>query len=104
MYDTSKPVAEGGLCFRARFGVEHDGKNLLAEGSYPKGSEIKDGYPEFTMAMLKKLGWDKDLTQISSLHEAPEEVHHYISYLEKELDTPISIISVGPDRKQTFFR
>ncbi len=62
LYDTSKPVAEGGLCFRARFGVEHEGQNLLAEGSYPKGSEIKDGYPQFTMAMLKKLGWDKDLT------------------------------------------
>ena len=62
LYDTSKPVAEGGLCFRARFGVEHKGKNLLAEGSYPVGSEIKDGYPQFTMAMLKKLGWDKDLT------------------------------------------
>jgi formate dehydrogenase major subunit len=62
LYDTSKPVAEGGLCFRARFGVSYKGKNLLAEGSYPKGSEIKDGYPQFTMAMLKKLGWDKDLT------------------------------------------
>jgi len=55
-------VAEGGLCFRARFGVEHEGENLLAESSYPVGSEIKDGYPEFTMAMLKKLGWDGDLT------------------------------------------
>jgi formate dehydrogenase major subunit len=62
LYDTSKPVAEGGLCFRARFGVERDGQNLLAEGSYPVGSEIQDGYPEFTMAMLQKLGWDKDLT------------------------------------------
>ncbi|MFQ5773288.1 MAG: formate dehydrogenase subunit alpha [Kiloniellaceae bacterium] len=62
LYDTSKPVAEGGLCFRARFGVERNGQNLLADGSYPVGSEIKDGYPEFTMAMLKKLGWDKDLT------------------------------------------
>ena len=62
LYDTSKPVAEGGLCFRARFGVEHEGTNLLAEGSYPVGSEIKDGYPEFTMGMLKKLGWDGDLT------------------------------------------
>ena len=49
-------------------------------------------------------GWDKDLTKISSLNEAPEELHQYISYLEKELNTPISIISVGPDRKQTFFR
>ena len=62
LYDTSKPVAEGGLCFRARFGVEHEGNNLLAEGSYPAGSEIKDGYPEFSMAMLKKMGWDGDLT------------------------------------------
>ena len=62
LYDPSKPVAEGGLTFRARFGVEHNGQNLLAEGSYSVGSEIKDGYPEFTMAMLKKLGWDKDLT------------------------------------------
>ena len=55
-------MAEGGLTFRARFGVAHNGTNILAEGSYSKDSEIKDGYPEFTMAMLKKLGWDKDLT------------------------------------------
>jgi formate dehydrogenase major subunit len=62
LYDPSKPVAEGGLTFRARFGVERDGQNLLAEGSWSAGSEIQDGYPEFTMAMLKKLGWDADLT------------------------------------------
>lgn len=62
LYDMSKKVSEGGLTFRARFGVERDGTNLLAEGVYSKGSEIKDGYPEFTMAMLKKLGWDGDLT------------------------------------------
>ena len=62
LYDASKPVSEGGLTFRARFGVERNGQNLLAEGSYSAGSELKDGYPEFTMAMLKKLGWDKDLT------------------------------------------
>jgi formate dehydrogenase major subunit len=62
LYDTSKPVSEGGLTFRARFGVERDGDNLLAEGSFSEGSEIEDGYPEFTMAMLKELGWDSDLT------------------------------------------
>jgi formate dehydrogenase major subunit len=54
--------AEGGLGFRARFGVERDGDNLLAEGVYPVGSEIEDGYPEFTMQMLMDLGWDGDLT------------------------------------------
>lgn len=62
LYDPSKPVAEGGLTFRARFGVEYEGDNLLSEGSWSAGSEIKDGYPEFTMAMLQKLGWDGDLT------------------------------------------
>ncbi|CAA6821355.1 MAG: Formate dehydrogenase-O, major subunit (EC [uncultured Thiotrichaceae bacterium] len=62
LYDTSKPVAEGGLNFRARFGVEYEGENLLAEDSYPMGSEIEDGYPEFTHEVLKKLGWWDDLT------------------------------------------
>jgi len=62
LYDTSKTVAEGGLNFRARFGVEHNGVSLLADGSYSKGSEIKDGYPEFTADMLKKLGWWNDLS------------------------------------------
>jgi formate dehydrogenase major subunit len=62
LYDTSKSVAEGGLTFRARFGVERDGDNLLAEGAYSVDSEIQDGYPEFTMEMLQKLGWDGDLT------------------------------------------
>ncbi|MGI9433525.1 MAG: formate dehydrogenase subunit alpha, partial [Geminicoccaceae bacterium] len=62
LYDPSKPVGEGGLTFRARFGVEREGDNLLAEGSHSVDSEIEDGYPEFTMAMLQELGWDGDLT------------------------------------------
>ncbi|WP_375230555.1 formate dehydrogenase subunit alpha [Roseobacter sp. S98] len=62
LYDMSLPVAEGGLAFRARFGVERDGDNLLAEGVSNPGAEIQDGYPEFTMQMLMDLGWDGDLT------------------------------------------
>jgi formate dehydrogenase major subunit len=78
LYNTNLPVKEGGGTFRARFGVERVVKrnvmengqqvekevheNLLAEGSYSVGSEIKDGYPEFTLGVLKKLGWDKDLS------------------------------------------
>nr|WP_228285671.1 MULTISPECIES: formate dehydrogenase subunit alpha [unclassified Marinobacter] len=62
LYDMSLPVSKGGLTFRARFGVEHNGNNLLADGVYSKDSDIKDGYPEFTMQMLMDLGWDKDLT------------------------------------------
>jgi formate dehydrogenase major subunit len=75
LYNTNLPIMEGGGTFRARFGVERVVKtkdasgqevehkhNLLAEGSYSKDSEIKDGYPEFTLGVLKKLGWDGDLT------------------------------------------
>jgi formate dehydrogenase major subunit len=62
LYDISIPVAKGGMGFRARFGVERNGENLLAVDSWPVGSEIKDGYPEFTVGMLRGLGWDKDLT------------------------------------------
>jgi formate dehydrogenase major subunit len=63
LYDESKHVMDGGGCFRANFGVERDGVNLLAEdGSYPKGCELTTGYPEFDHVLLKKLGWWNDLT------------------------------------------
>jgi formate dehydrogenase major subunit len=62
LYDQSKPVAEGGLPFRANWGVEYKGVRLLAENSAPVGSAINDGYPEFTVALLEKLGWAGELT------------------------------------------
>ena len=62
LYDTSKAVMEGGGTFRARYGVEKDGVNLLAEDAHSVGSEIKTGYPEFSEKLLKKLGWWDDLT------------------------------------------
>ena len=62
LYDPSIAVKDGGLPFRARFGVEREGESLLADGSYPVGSEIEDGYPEFSADLLKKLGWWDDLT------------------------------------------
>lgn len=49
-------------------------------------------------------GWNTDLTKMSSEAELPNKLIDYISYLEKELETPISIVSVGPDRQQTIHR
>ena len=63
LYNTNLHVKEGGGTFRARFGVERNGVTLLAEGSYSKGSEITDGYPEFTTAVMQRLGWDKEFTE-----------------------------------------
>ena len=64
LYDTSKHVMDGGGNFRANFGVEREGKSLLAEdGSYSVGSEITTGYPEFDHVLLKKLGWWADLSE-----------------------------------------
>src|SRR5687768_11220865 len=63
LYDTSKHVMDGGGNFRALFGIERDGVNLLAEdGSHPKGAEITTGHPQFDHVLLKKLGWWDDLT------------------------------------------
>jgi formate dehydrogenase major subunit len=63
LYDNSKHVMQGGGCFRANFGVEKDGVNLLAEdGSAPVGSDIPTGYPEVDHVFLKKLGWWDELT------------------------------------------
>ncbi|MFD2725658.1 adenylosuccinate synthase [Hyunsoonleella rubra] len=49
-------------------------------------------------------GWSEDLTKMSEASELPKELNEYIAFLEKELETPITIVSVGPDRKQTIFR
>jgi formate dehydrogenase major subunit len=63
LYITERSLMDGGGNFRANFGVERDGVNLLAEdGSYSKGSELTTGYPEFDHLLLKKLGWWDDLT------------------------------------------
>lgn len=49
-------------------------------------------------------GWAEDLTGMSEASELPKALNDYIAFLEKELETPITIVSVGPDRKQTIFR
>jgi formate dehydrogenase major subunit len=63
LYDTHKHPMDGGHAFRALFGVEKDGVNLLAEdGVHPKGGDITTGYPQFDHVLLKKLGWWDELS------------------------------------------
>ncbi|MCM1028696.1 MAG: adenylosuccinate synthase [Pseudoflavonifractor sp.] len=49
-------------------------------------------------------GWKTDMTAIKSEKEFPEQFKGYIQFLEKELNTPITIVSIGPDREQTIER
>ncbi len=49
-------------------------------------------------------GWQTDLTNMKSEDEFPVEFSNYIKFLENELKTPITIISIGPDRSQTIVR
>ena len=49
----------------------------------------------------KVKGWKVDLTEIDSKEKLPAALLDYVKYIEKAVNTPISIVSVGPDRKQT---
>jgi len=49
-------------------------------------------------------GWKEDLTNLNDLDNAPQALHNYINWLEKTLETPITIVSVGPNRTQTLHK
>jgi adenylosuccinate synthase len=49
-------------------------------------------------------GWAEDLTKMSKASDLPKALNTYIDFLEKELEVPIKIVSVGPDRTQTILR
>ena len=49
-------------------------------------------------------GWKTDMTKMTSENEFPEEYNAYLSFLEDQLQVPIKIVSVGPDRDQTIVR
>lgn len=56
---------------------------------------------ELTPVYEELPGWNKDLTGLSNYSESPEELKSYVKYLEQKLEVPITVVSVGPDRKQT---
>lgn len=57
-----------------------------------------------TPVYVEKKGWEADLTGMSTYEELPQELKEYIEFIEKELEVPIKVISVGPDRKQTIMK
>lgn len=70
--------------------ISHLPYNIEAENVKPVYTEMK--------------GWDEDLTKLRDPSEFPAALNDYIDFLEKELEVPIKIVSVGPDRTQTIHR
>ena len=73
---------------------EYRGSNINYLPYDISDSSLKPIYKEFN-------GWDEDITKIREFNALPINLKKYISYLEKELEIPIVIVSVGPDRTQT---
>ncbi len=82
---------------------------MICEGYEINGKIIKD-FPydvndlEITPIHTKMKGWKCDLTQLSDYIQAPEALKSYVNYLEKQLEIPIRMVSVGPDRAQTLLK
>ncbi|GLB49899.1 adenylosuccinate synthase [Neptunitalea lumnitzerae] len=70
--------------------IDHLPYNIEEENVTPIYTELK--------------GWNADLTKMTSADQLPKELTDYIEFLEKELEVPIKIVSVGPDRTQTIHR
>lgn len=70
--------------------IDHFPYNIEAENVTPIYTEME--------------GWKEDLTKMSSADQLPKALNDYIDFLEKELEVPIKIVSVGPDRTQTIHR
>ncbi|MGC9352272.1 MAG: adenylosuccinate synthase [Mariniphaga sp.] len=76
-------------------GYEIDGE-VVEHFPFELTDDVKPVYVELP-------GWETDLTKIKTQAEFPEELNNYISFIEDEMDIPISIASVGPNREQTIF-
>ncbi len=70
--------------------IHHLPYNIESENVTPVYTEMK--------------GWSKDLTKLTKAEELPPALNDYISFLEEQLNVPIKIVSVGPDRLQTIHR
>lgn len=70
--------------------IKHLPYNIEAENVTPVYTEMK--------------GWKEDISKMKETSQFPKEFKEYIEFLEKELNVPISVVSVGPDRTQTIHR
>jgi adenylosuccinate synthase len=49
-------------------------------------------------------GWTGDLSKIKTYNELPETFRNYMDYVQSQIEVPVNVISVGPDREETIIR
>jgi adenylosuccinate synthase len=74
-------------------GYEIDGE-ITEKFPFELNDQVKPVYVELP-------GWLTDLTHLTSQDEFPEEFNNYINFIEEQVNVPITIASVGPNRAQT---
>lgn len=84
-------------------------ETIKACTAYKMGGKIVEEFPfdiseDIEPVYTELKGWKTDMTHMTSVEEFPAEFNDYIAFLEKQLEVPIAIVSVGPDRKQTIMR
>lgn len=90
--------------------VLDDFDTIKACVAYKIGDEVVTDFPfnidevEIEPIYQELPGWKTDMTAMKSTEEFPKAFNDYIAFLERELGTPITIISIGPDREQTVER
>jgi len=84
------PIIKACVAYKLPDGTQTDEFPFDCEGVEPVYEELP--------------GWKTDLTAVHDEDEFPEEFNNYITFLEEYLETPVSIVSVGPDRHQTIVR
>ena len=63
-----------------------------------------DLYDVTSPEYVEMKGWNQDVSQITEKSNIPENLNRYIRFIEKETGIPVTIVSLGPDRKQIIFR
>ena len=92
--DVLDGFAEIEACTHYRTPTGEEISNLPDPGQLDQVTPVYQQFP----------GWHTDLTSIAEAAQFPQPLKDYLAFLEKELQVPVTIVSVGPDRVSTLFR
>lgn len=97
LYMMKGDVLSGFKTLKICTAYQYNGKEITHLPYTIEPENVKPVYTEMK-------GWQADLTGMTSYDELPQELKSYIEFIEKEVEVPIKVVSVGPDRKQTILK